>query len=167
MDENSEENKIYNWQLNERVHKIVEKLRTNKYSTDEKEVLYNLIQKVLLNENSKVNKSNLLNVIEDVQNYKDPEINNYISITIDKIIQKYPQNRYIVIKDKLSSSNHSIVSNLMKYGYFENDSIIKYSSKNGIELKDIKENSIILIIDDYVGSGKTIIDILKEIEKNI
>ena len=155
MDENSEENKIYNWQLNERVHKIVEKLRTNKYSTDEKEVLYNLIQKVLLNENSKVNKSNLLNVIEDVQNYKDPEINNYISITIDKIIQKYPQNRYIVIKDKLSSSNHSIVSNLMKYGYFENDSIIKYSSKN----------SIILIIDDYVGSGKTIIDILKEIEK--
>ncbi len=31
MDENSEENKIYNWQLNERVHKIVEKLRTNKY----------------------------------------------------------------------------------------------------------------------------------------
>ena len=74
-------------------------------------------------------------------------LNNSKKITIDKIIQKYPQNRYIVIKDKLSSSNHSIVSNLMKYGYFENDSIIKYSSKNGIELKDIKENSIILIIE--------------------
>ena len=38
-----EKNKIYNWQINERINKLVEKLRVNKYCSDEKEILYNVL----------------------------------------------------------------------------------------------------------------------------
>lgn len=165
MDKELEKTKIYNWQINERVNTIVEKLRINKFSTEEKEIWYNLIQKVLLNEQTKLNKNNLLDVIEEVNYYKDAEIIDYINATIEKVLENYSQDKYIILKDKVSSSNHSMVSNLTKYGYIQENNVIKYSPEKELELKEIEENSIILIIDDYVGSGKTIIDILKEIEK--
>lgn len=165
MNKKLEKTKIYNWQINERVNMIVEKLRINKFSTEEKEIWHNLIQKVLLNEQTKLNKNNLLDVIEEVNCYKDAEIIDYINVAIEKVLENYSQDKYIILKDKVSSSNHSIVSNLTKYGYIQEKNIIKYSAEKELELKKIEDNSIILIIDDYVGSGKTIIDILKEIEK--
>lgn len=161
-----EENKIYNWQINERIDRIVEKLRINKYSIEEKECLYNLLHKVLLNENTKINKNNLLDVIEEVNSYKDSEIIDYINATVGHIIRMDIQDKYIIVKENISSSNHSIVSNIIKDGFLEECNVIKYSKDTGIELKEIKENSVILIIDDYIGSGKTIIDILKQIENS-
>lgn len=166
MVENIEKNKIYNWQLKERINKLVKKLRVNKYCMEEKEFLYNLLNKVLLNEQTKQNKNKLLDVIEEVNCYKDMEINDYINATITHIISTETIEKYMILKEKISSSNHTIISKVLKDGLLEESNIIKYSKDNGIELKEIKENSVILIVDDYVGSGKTIIDMLKEIEKN-
>ena len=164
MVKDEEKNKIYIWQINERINKLVKKLRVNKYCDEEKELLYNLLQKVLLNEQTKVNKNNLLDVIEQVNCYKDLEINDYINATITHIIKTEIREKYIILKEKISSSNHTIISKVLKDGLLEECNIIKYSKDNGIELKEVKEDSVILIVDDYVGSGKTIIDILKELE---
>lgn len=163
---NEEENKVYISQINERINKLVKKLRVNKYCVEEKEFLYNLLNKVLLNEQTKVNKNKLLDVIEEVNCYKDLEINDYINATITHIISTEDREKYMILKEKISSSNHTIISKVLKDGLLEESNIIKYSKDNGIEFKEIKENSVILIADDYVGSGKTIIDILKEIENN-
>ena len=163
---NEEENKVYISQINERINKLVKKLRVNKYCVEEKELLYNLLNKVLLNEQTKVNKNKLLDVIEEVNCYKDLEINDYINATITHIISTEDREKYMILKEKISSSNHTIISKVLKDGLLEESNIIKYSKDNGIEFKEIKENSVILIADDYVGSGKTIIDILKEIENN-
>ena len=164
MVKDEEKNKIYICQINERINKLVKKLRVNKYCDEEKELLYNLLQKVLLNEQTKVNKNNLLDVIEEVNCYKDLEINDYINATITHIIKNETREIYMILKEKISSSNHTIISKVLKDGLLEEYNIIKYSKDNGIELKEVKENSVILIVDDYVGSGKTIIDILKELE---
>ena len=164
MVKDEEKNKIYIWQINERINKLVKKLRVNKYCDEEKELLYNLLQKVLLNEQTKVNKNNLLDVIEQVNCYKDLEINDYINATITHIIKTEIREKYMILKEKISSSNHTIISKVLKDGLLEECNIIKYSKDNGIELKAVKEDSVILIVDDYVGSGKTIIDILKELE---
>ena len=164
MVKDEEKNKIYICQINERINKLVKKLRVNKYCDEEKELLYNLLQKVLLNEQTKVNKNNLLDVIEEVNCYKDLEINDYINATITHIIKTEIREKYMILKEKISSSNHTIISKVLKDGLLEECNIIKYSKDNGIELKEVKENSVILIVDDYVGSGKTIIDILKELE---
>mgnify|MGYP000167052274 CR=1 FL=1 len=166
MDQEIEETKVYNWQINERIDKLVKKLRVNKLCIEEKEVLYNLLNKVLLNETTKENKNKLLDVIEEVNCYKDLEIDEYINSTITHIISTEIREKYMILKDKISSSNHTIISKVLKDGLLEEDNIIKYSKDDGIELKDIKENSVILIVDDYVGSGKAIIDILKSIENN-
>ena len=166
MDQEIEETKVYNWQINERIDKLVKKLRVNKLCIEEKEVLYNLLNKVLLNETTKENKNKLLDVIEEVNCFKDLEIDEYINSTITHIISTEIREKYMILKDKISSSNHTIISKVLKDGLLEEDNIIKYSKDDGIELKDIKENSVILIVDDYVGSGKAIIDILKSIENN-
>lgn len=166
MNQEIEETKVYNWQINERIDKLVKKLRVNKLCIEEKEVLYNLLNKVLLNETTKENKNKLLDVIEEVNCYKDLEIDEYINSTITHIISTEIREKYMILKDKISSSNHTIISKVLKDGLLEEDNIIKYSKDDGIELKDIKENSVILIVDDYVGSGKAIIDILKSIENN-
>lgn len=163
---NKEENKVYISQINERINNLVKKLRVNKYCIEEKELLYNLLNKVLLNEQTKVNKNKLLDVIEEVNCYKDLEINDYINATITHIISTEIKEKYMILKERISSSNHTIISKVLKDGLLEESNIIKYSKDNGIELKEVKENSVILIVDDYVGSGKTIIDMLKEIEKN-
>ena len=156
--------KIYKWQLEQKINDIVKNMQINKYSSEEKEILFNLLQKVLLNEQTKENKNKLLEVIKNVNCYKDCEIISFINTAIEKIIREYPEEKYVIIKEDIDSSNHSIVSNLVKYGYFSPKNIIKYSKNKGIEDKYIKDNEIIMIIDDYIGSGRTIIDILKEIE---
>lgn len=161
-----EEAKIYNWQINERINKLVKKLRVNKYCMEEKEFLYNLLNKVLLNEQTKVNKNKLLDVIEDVNCYKDLEINDYINATITHIMITESREKYMILKEKISSSNHTIISKVLKDGLLEESNIIKYSKDKGIDVKEIKENSVIIITDDYIGSGKTIIDIMKQIESN-
>ena len=156
--------KIYKWQLEQKINDIVKNMQINKYSSEEKEILFNFLQKVILNEQTKENKNKLLEVIKNVNCYKDCEIISFINTAIEKIIREYPEEKYVIIKEDIDSSNHSIVSNLVKYGYFSPKNIIKYSKNKGIEDKYIKDNEIIMIIDDYIGSGRTIIDILKEIE---
>lgn len=163
MKEDTTQTKILISIINQKISDIVEKLRINKYSKDEEDIIFNLINKILLNERTKIGKKNLLNVIEKVSCYKDADINEYINAVIEQIINSYSQRKYIVCKGDIGSSNHSIVSNLIKNGYIEKERVIKYSKKN-IEYKEMEENNIILIVDDYIGSGKSIIDILKAIE---
>lgn len=169
-DVDMKENNIYNSNIKEKIDEIVKKLRVNKFSLEEKEILYNIIQKVLLNEHTKKNKNMLLNVIEKVNCYKDAEIIEFINASVQKIIKNSSENKYIIIKERISSSNHSMVSNLIKYGFIESENILILTEEDSIikfkEIKEIKENSIILIVDDYVGSGKTVIDILKLLEKD-
>lgn len=175
--------KIYNVDINKKVDEVVEKLIINKRSKEEKEILYNLMRKVLLNEKTKSNKNNLLTVIENVNCYKDEDIISYINLNVQNIIEEYSQNKYVILKENVGSSNHSLISNLIKYGYIEEENFIKYyeeeyeqedhktkeikkDKRKILEIKELEENSVILIIDDYIGSGQTIINILKEIEKN-
>lgn len=119
MVKDEEKNKIYICQINERINKLVKKLRVNKYCDEEKELLYNLLQKVLLNEQTKVNKNNLLDVIEEVNCYKDLEINDYINATITHIIKNETREIYMILKEKISSSNHTIISKVLKDGLLE------------------------------------------------
>lgn len=156
--------KVYKKQLDEKIKKIVKKIKISKFP-EEEILLYNLLQKVLLNEKKKINKNKLLKIIEEVNCYRNDEINDYIAFNIEMVKEKYNE-IYFLIKNKLDSSNHSIISTLLKDGFLEKKNLIFYSKKDGIEQKDIKEKSIILIIDDYIGSGKSIIDILKSIENN-
>ena len=123
MDQEIEETKVYNWQINERIDKLVKKLRVNKLCIEEKEVLYNLLNKVLLNETTKENKNKLLDVIEEVNCYKDLEIDEYINSTITHIISTEIREKYMILKDKISSSNHTIISKVLKDGLLEEDNL--------------------------------------------
>lgn len=166
--------KINKSDIEEKIDIIIEKLKTNKYSIYEKEIWQSLIHKVLLNEKEKKNKDLLLDVIMSVNCYKEAEIIEYINYAVGEILEKYTyEDKYVVMKEKVNGSNHFLVTNLTNFGLIDVNNLIKIKmiydeeqEKTIAELEDvsISENSIILVIDDYVGSGSSIIDILKLIE---
>ena len=156
-----------NTKINERIINIIKQFKLNKYSTAEEELLSGIFHKILLNEKTTDNKNKLLDVIEMTNSYNYIDINNYVISIIQEIVGKNSDS-YIVYKQKIDGSNNCIVSNLSNFGYFDENHIIKYKKTDEIvelEYKELSDKAVIVIVDDYVGSGKSIIDILKAIEK--
>lgn len=56
MKEDTTQTKILISIINQKISDIVEKLRINKYSKDEEDIIFNLINKILLNERTKIGK---------------------------------------------------------------------------------------------------------------
>lgn len=155
----------------ERINKIAKKMVINKFLENEEIITYNgLINRFLLNEDTDYKQKKLLNVIEKVNYYKMSQIKIHLNAKIHRIIASADEDIFVVIKEKLSSSNHNLVVDLNYNGIIKDENMLKVKEIDnryiivGKEI-DIPKDSIILLLDDYIGSGKTIIKMIYFLEE--
>ncbi|QVK18274.1 hypothetical protein KHQ81_00730 [Mycoplasmatota bacterium] len=102
------------------------------------------------NESHNFNKVLLVNVIENITWYRQSQINSFFTRTMTEEIFDY--DFILAYKNKISSSSNNIISNLRQQGIIY-DEILDLS-----KIKHTVKNKTLIILDDYVGSGNTIIN---------
>jgi hypothetical protein len=134
--------------------------RINKYSHDVVEDDYypfdvdfynEYFMTFLENESHNFSKAILLNVLENITWYKQTQINTFFKRVMTEEIFHYDY--ILVYKKHISSSSNNIISNLRQLGIIYDDNLLL--DKNTITNK--LKNKTIVIFDDYVGSGNTLI----------
>lgn len=108
------------------------------------------------NETHNFNKALLVNVLENITWYKQTQINSFFNRVMTEEIFDYDY--ILAYKNTISSSSNNIISNLRQLGIIS-DEIIELTKINYKV-----SNKTIIILDDYVGSGNTLINnVLKNI----
>lgn len=149
------------------IEKIAEEILDKKYQKENKDIIVENYIKFLNNEREFSKKEKLLKVLKNVKWYSNHNTDIYFFNIITEILNETIGDIFFICKNKRSSSCYSIVINLLREGKLEEDNIIDYDSENNsIDYKQLEEDAIILIMDDYCGSGDSIIGIIKAIEKN-
>lgn len=149
------------------IGKIAEEILDKKYQKENKDIIVENYIKFLNNEREFSKKEKLLKVLKNVKWYSNHNTDIYFFNIITEILNETIGDIFFICKNKRSSSCYSIVINLLREGKLEEDNIIDYDSENNnIEHKQLEKDAIILIMDDYCGSGDSIIGIIKAIEKN-
>lgn len=147
------------------VEKIAEEKINKKYQKEYKALIIENYVKFLDNEKEIADKERLLKILENVKWYSNANIDEFFSKTITEILNNTIGDLFCISKNKRTSSCYSIITNLLMQGKLEENNLIIYDKKTKtLEYKNIVENSTILIIDDYSGSGESIINIAKAIE---
>lgn len=124
----------------------------------EKNIFYDRVGKFLNNDKDKNNQSYLLNVISNIRWINAKEINDFV---INKVKNKISSDMIIVdFKEKASSSSSGLISFISCNGICGDDQIFK---KQDFINYDISQCRSILLLDDYIGSGDTIIENIKEL----
>ena len=148
------------------VEKIAEERINKKYQKAYKSLVVENYIKFLDNEKKLTDKERLLKILKNVKWYSNDNTDIFFSNAITELLNKTVGDLFCISKNKKTSSCYSIVTNLLMQGKLEEKNIIIYDKRTkSIENKEIAENSTILIMDDYSGSGETIINIAKAIEK--
>ena len=148
------------------VKKIAEERINKEYQKAYKSLVIENYIKFLDNEKKIKGKERLLRILKNVKWYSNYNTDIFFANAITDILNKTVGNIYCICKDKQTSSCYSIVTTLLMQGKLERNHIIIYDkNKKELKYKSIEENSIILIMDDYSGSGETIINMAKAIEK--
>lgn len=151
----------------EQLNDIADELITRKkFQKNLKDVFIKKCLKFIDNEDSPVGRENLLEVIKKVSWFNICDINMFFQIAICDILKSIEGDFYLIYeKDRPESSNHQIISSLaLNCGIKKENYILYNKNKRKIEKREIN-NSAILIVDDYSGSGGTIEEIIEEIEK--
>ena len=153
-------------EIEKEINLIAENIVKKSYQLDRKKEIKELITKALANELETKNKGKLLEVIKRTEWFHESDIDMFFNSFILEMFDKTDETLYFVCKkEKISSSNFNIITNLIRKGLVDEENIIEYSKENqSIQIKEIEEQAKLLILDDYIGSGKSIIDIIKCIE---
>lgn len=148
------------------IEKISEEMIEKKYQKEYKKIITESFIKFLNNENEISEKLKLLKLLKKVKWYSNYKTDTYFSNIIAEMLEKLSGEIYYICKNKITSSCYSIVTNLLREGNLEGNNIIIYNKNTKtIDSKILKEESTILLMDDYSGSGNTIINMIEAIEK--
>lgn len=161
--------KYQNLKLKDEVELLASSIVPKDFQDAKKNEIIRIILKALENEESYISKKMLLETIKRIDWFDEFYINTYFNSFIIKVLEEYGNDSYFILKRKESGSNFNIIINFLKQGRITNENIINYycidNTKNYVlENKRIPENSTIIILDDYVGSGDTIIKIIDNVE---
>ena len=147
------------------VEKIAEERINKRYQKAYKSLVVENYLKFLDNEKKLIDKERLLKILKNVKWYSNDNTDIFFSNAITEILNSTVGDLYFISKNKKTSSCYSIVTNLLMQGKLEEKNVIIYDkmTKN-LKYNEIVKGSTILIMDDYSGSGETIINIAKAIE---
>ena len=147
------------------VEKIAEERINKRYQKEYKSLVVENYLKFLDNEKKLTDKERLLKILKNVKWFSNDKTDIFFSNAITEILNSTVGDIYFVSKNKKTSSCYSIVTNLLMQGKLEEKDVITYDkiTKN-LKYNEIVKGSTILIMDDYSGSGETIINIAKAIE---
>lgn len=128
----------------------------------EKDIFQNRVIKFLRNDLNNNNQKELVKIISKINWFNTKQINDFIIRNVKKILN----NNIIVFqfKDKVTSSSNTMISFISNEGMCEDNQVL---TKEGIFNTDLSMFDGILILDDYLGSGDTIIDNLAQIVKEV
>lgn len=128
----------------------------------EKNIFQNRVIKFLRNDLNYNNQKELIKIISKINWFNTKQINDFIIRNIKKIL-----NDNIMIfqfKDTVTSSSNTMISFISNEGMCEDNQVL---SKEDILNNDLSMFDDVLILDDYLGSGDTIIDSLTKILKKV
>ncbi len=128
----------------------------------EKNIFQNRVIKFLRNDLNYNNQKELIKIISKINWFNTKQINDFIIRNTKKIL-----NDNIMIfqfKDKVTSSSNTMISFISNEGMCEDNQVL---SKEDIFNNDLSMFDGVLILDDYLGSGDTIIDNLTKILKEV
>lgn len=117
--------------------------------------------KFINNDSNDKNKLEILNIVSKINWYQSKEINDYIVKKAKKIIDE--ETAIYQIKDKATSSSNCMISFISNEGICGDEQVLNYDDI--VNSGKLKFFSKLLIIDDYIGSGSTILEKLVEISK--
>lgn len=147
------------------VEKIAEERINKRYQKAYKSLVVENYLKFLDNEKKLTDKERLLKILKNVKWYSNDNTDIFFSNAITEILNSTVGDLYFISKNKKTSSCYSIVTNLLMQGKLEEKNVIIYDKKTkSLKYNEIVKGSTILIMDDYSGSGETIINIAKAIE---
>lgn len=147
------------------VEKIAEKQINKRYQKGYKTLVVENYLKFLDNEKKLKDKERLLKVLKNVKWFSNDKTDIFFSNAITEILNSTVGDIYFISKNKKTSSCYSIVTNLLMQGKLEEKDVITYDKMTkSLKYNEIVKGSTILIMDDYSGSGETIINIAKAIE---
>lgn len=145
------------------VQKIAEEIVDKRYQNSYKSLIIENYLKFLDNEKIFSNKEKLLKILKKVKWYSNHNTDLFFFNIISEILDNTIGDIYCMCKKKITSSCYSIVTNLLVEGKIEKKNVIFYN-KDELEYNELKENDTVLIMDDYSGSGSTIIEMIEKIE---
>lgn len=157
-------NKILIDELNEVIESI-----TKDYEKTKKEVLKSMFMKYILNAKNVKEQELIINIIKNISWYWDVVIDEYISDTIVELFDEesivinhlgYDFKKKEICVEKVSSSPSKIYASLAKDGCIDDASIIKL-----VDIKDLDNIKTIFLVDDFIGSGSQIINVLEYLEE--
>ena len=128
----------------------------------EKDIFQNRAIKFLRNDLNCNNQKELIKIISKINWFNTKQINDFIIRNIKKIL-----NNNIIIfqfKDKVTSSSNTMISFISNEGMCEDNQVL---SKEDILNNDLSMFDGLLMLDDYLGSGDTIIDNLIQIVEKV
>lgn len=128
----------------------------------EKDIFQNRAIKFLRNDLNSNNQKELVKIISKINWFNTKQINDFIIRNVKKIL-----NNNIIIfqfKDKVTSSSNTMISFISNEGMCEDNQVL---TKEEIFNNDLSMFDGVLILDDYLGSGDTIIDNLTQIVKEV
>lgn len=140
----------------ETLEPIVKSIHFN--SEIEKDIFQNRVIKFLRNDLNDDNQKELVKIISKINWFSTKQINDFIMRNVKKIL-----NNNIIIfqfKDKVTSSSNTMISFISNEGMCEDNQVL---TKDEIFGNDLSMFDGVLILDDYLGSGDTIIDNLSQI----
>ena len=148
------------------IKKISEKMIEKKYQKDYQQTIIESYIKFLNNETQISDKAKLLKILKKVKWYSNFNTDIFFSNIITELLNNISGEVYYLCKNKRSSSCYSIVINLLREGKLQENNIIIYNKENKtFEKRYLEEDAILLLVDDYSGSGNTIINMINAIEK--
>lgn len=144
----------------ETLESIVSRMDFN--SEIEKDIFQNRAIKFLRNDLNNNNQKELVKIISKINWFNTKQINDFIIRNAKKILN----NNIIIfqLKDKVTSSSNTMISFISNEGMCEDNQVL---TKEEIFNNDLSMFGGILILDDYLGSGDTIIDNLTQIVKEV
>lgn len=128
----------------------------------EKDIFQNRTIKFLRNDLNCNNQKELIKIISKINWFNTKQINDFIIRNIKKILNN---NIFIFqFKDKVTSSSNTTISFISNEGMCEDNQVL---SKEDILNNDLSMFDGLLMLDDYLGSGDTIIDNLIQIVEKV
>jgi len=157
-------NKILSKELDEIIEGI-----TLSYEDTKKKVLKSMFMKYLLNAKNNTEQELILKIIKNISWHWDVIIDEYISNTIVDLFDErsiiinhlgYNFKKKEICTEKASSSPNKIYASLAKDGCVSDQAIVKL-----VEFKDYKNIEKIFLVDDFIGSGSQILNVLNFLEE--
>lgn len=157
-------NKILSNELDEIIEEII-----LSYEDAKKQVLKSMFMKYLLNAKNHAEQELILKIIKNISWHWDVIIDEYISNTIADLFDEhsiiinhlgYDFKKKEICTEKASSSPNKIYASLAKDGCVSNESIVKL-----VEFQDYENIEKIFLVDDFIGSGSQILNVLNFFEE--